>query len=91
MVNVQANFPSKYQNNLNCPLCETHDQLNMECKELTTRLKTGEISMTKIVYGDIFSDVQKQKEIDDYSQEPKATGRNRDLTVPWQLIVVEVT
>ena len=30
-------------------------------------------------------------EIVNFSREPKATGRNLDLSVPWQLSVVEVT
>ena len=66
MVNVKANFPSKYQNDLNCPLCETNvdDQSHiLDCTELTNRLNTSEISLRKNVYEDIFSDVQKQKEV----------------------------
>ena len=47
MVNVKANFSSKYGNNLICPLCEgsVDDQQHvLECVELLSNPKTEELS-----------------------------------------------
>ena len=66
MVNTKANFPSKYQNNLNCPLCDRSrdDQPHiLECQVLQDKLKTKDITIEGNVYNDLFEDTPKQKEI----------------------------
>ena len=66
MVNTKANFPSKYQNNLNCPLCDRSrdDQPHiLECQVLKDKLKTEEVTIERNVYNDLFEDTLKQKEI----------------------------
>ena len=66
MVNVKANFRSRYVNKLLCPLCEgsVDDQQHvLECGELLKKLKTEEVAVGQSVYSDIFAGVCKQKAI----------------------------
>ena len=63
-VNVKANFSSKYQNNMLCPLCllNNDDQKHiLECSVLKGKFQTQETNLYRNVYEDIFAGPGKQK------------------------------
>ena len=65
-INVKANFSSRYQNNMLCPLCKTErdDQTHiLECSVLKRKFCSTETSMDTNQYQDIFADHHKQKGI----------------------------
>ena len=65
MVECKSNFKNNYRdNNLLCPFCSEEDdsqQHMLERKILGENLKTNSIARKKIVYGDLFKNVEKQK------------------------------
>ena len=65
-INVKANFRSKYQDNLLCPLCllDIDDQKHiLKCDVLNRKFKSKEILNGNTKYEDIFADPGKQKHI----------------------------
>ena len=65
MVDVKANFKTKY-NDLNCPLCSSasDDQPHLlKCKVLKNKMKSKEAAIGYVEYEDLFSNINKQKEI----------------------------
>ena len=66
MINVKANFSSKYRLGLLCPVCESavdEQQHILECDDLISQLKSDEIAVEKSEYKDLFENEQKQKRI----------------------------
>ena len=65
-INVKANFSSKYQNNMLCPLClvDLDDQQHvLKCGILSSKFKSKETLKRSPKYEDIFADHGKQKQI----------------------------
>jgi hypothetical protein len=65
-INVKANFSSKYQRNMLCPLCLTtvDDQPHiLECSVLKRKFESTETNADRNVYNDIFAEPAKQKGI----------------------------
>ena len=66
MINVKANFSSKYRLSLLCPVCESavdEQQHILECDDMISQLKSDEIAVEKSEYKDLFENEQKQKRI----------------------------
>ena len=65
-INVKANFSSKYQHNMLCPLClsSVDDQPHiLECSVLKRKFESTETNADRNVYNDIFAEPAKQKGI----------------------------